>query len=165
MKKVLVAAGMALVLVACSGADSVVTVNGIGYDVDDVPIETELSTIDLDTFRNALNWVIRDQVVTAAARDEFGISLDRDELEVRAADALEGLSPEDRLDPRANLDYFLIQARVGRNGLVWEQIQPLLPEGVGQNQWAIEQLRVAEVEVDARYGEWRTDPEPLVYGP
>ena len=165
MRRVLLAAGMALVLVACSGANAVVTIDGATFDVEDMPIETEASTIDLNVFRNALNWVIRDQVLTAVAADEFGITLDREQLDARAADALAGLSPQDRLDPRANLDYFLIQARVGRGGLLWEQIDPLLPDGVGQNQWAIEQLRLAEVEVDIRYGEWRTDPEPLVYEP
>ena len=165
MRRVLLAAGMALVLFACSGADAVVTVNGATFEVDDIPIETEASTIDLNVFRNALNWVIRDQVLTAVAADEYGITFDRGELEARATDALSGLSPQDQLDPRANLDYFLIQARVGRDGLLWEQVEPLLPEGVGQNQWAIEQLRAAEIEVDARYGEWRTDPEPLVYEP
>jgi hypothetical protein len=165
MRRAFIAAGVAAVLAACSGADTVVKIDGVRLGVDDIPVETEESTIDLSIFRNALNWVIRDEVLTAAAADEFGVVFDAAETEARAADALAGLSPTDQIDPRANLDYFLIQSRVGRNGLLWPQIEPFLPDGVGQNQWAIEQLRSAEVDVDPRYGEWRTDPEPLVYEP
>lgn len=165
MRRLLAAAVIALLTAACAGSDSVVSVDGVTFDLDDIPIETEASTVNLATFRNALNWVIRDQVLTTAAADEFGITFDSEELNLRASSALDGLSPNDRLDPRANLDYFLIQARVGVAGLLWPEIQSLLPEDVGQNEWAIEKLRAADVEVDPRYGEWRTSPEPLVYEP
>ena len=165
MKRALVAAGLVVILAACSGVDAVVTVDGVDFDVDDIPIETEESTVDLEIFRNALNWVIRDHVITTAAGEEFGVVFDREELEVRAAEALAGLDPQLQADPRANLDYFLIQARVGLQGLLWPQIESRLPEDVTQNEWAIQQLREADVEVDVRYGEWRTTPEPLVYAP
>ena len=165
MRRLLGAVVAVLALSACAGADSVATVDGVTFDLDDIPIETEASTVDITTFRNALNWVIRDQVLTAAASDEFGVSFDSAETSARASEALAGLSETDQLDPRANLDYFLIQARVGRDGLLWPQIESRLPAGVTQNEWAIQQLAAAEVEVDVRYGEWRTNPEPLVYAP
>ncbi len=165
MKKTLVAAIVGLALGACGGSGSVVTVDGVAFDIEAIPVETDSSTIDLDTFRNALNWAIRDQVLTTAAEEEFGITFDRAELEGRALAALESLPEADQQDPRANLGYFLIQARVGVEGLLWPQVTALLPEGITQNQWAIEKLSAAEVEVDARFGEWRVSPEPLVYEP
>lgn len=165
MRRALIAAGLAVVVAACSGADTVVKIDGVRLDVDDIPVETEASTIDLEIFRNALNWVVRDRVLTAAAGEEFGIAFDQEEMGAQASDALASLSPADQLDPRANLDYFLIQARVGRDGLLWSSIESLLPEGVDQNEWAIDRLLAAEVEVDPRYGVWRTTPEPLVYEP
>ncbi len=165
MKKTLIVAAIGLVLGACAGSTSVVTVDGVSFEVDDIPIETAESTIDLDTYRNALNWIIRDQVLMSAAEEEFGISFAESELQERASAALASLSEVDQQDPRANLRYFLIQARVGVEGLLWPEVVPQLPEGVSQNQWAIDQLSAAAVEVDARYGEWRVSPEPLVYGP
>ena len=156
---------LGLALSACAGSETVVTIDGVSYDVDDIPITTSASTIDLDTFRNALNWVIRDRVLSNAAREEFGITFTQEELTERASLALSSLSESDQADPRANLDYFLIQARVGLDGLLWGQVEPQLPEDVSQNQWAIEKLGEAEIEVDSRYGEWRINPEPLVYGP
>lgn len=166
MKRALAVVASVVLLGACAGSDTVVTVNGVDFDLDDIPIETDASTVDLDTFRNALNWVIRDQVLVTAAAEEFGISFDNDELTARANSALEGLTPSDRGDPRANLDYFLIQARVGVGaGLLWPELETLLPEGTSANEWAIDKLRAADVEVDTRYGEWRTTPDPLVYGP
>ena len=156
---------VALSLAACSNAGEVATVNGASFDVDDVPITTEESTINLETFRVALNWLIRDQVLTAAARADYGLTLDPAAVEELAVRTLASLSPNDQLDPRANLDYFLIQARVGRSGLLWEELGALLPEDLTENQWALETMRRADVEVDPRYGEWRTSPEPLVYEP
>jgi hypothetical protein len=165
MKKTLIAVGAALILGACAGNNAVVTIDGVTLDLDDVPVSTESSTIDDDTFRMALNWVIRDRVLTAAAADEFGITFSEDELNDRASAALGGLDPALQDDPRANLSYFLIQARVGLDGLLWPQVEPLLPDDLSQNEWAIEKLLAADVEVDARYGEWRVNPEPLVYEP
>ena len=165
MKKILIALGAVLALGACAGSSAVVTIDGVTLDLDDIPVTSDSSTIDDDTFRNALNWVIRDQVLTAAAEDEFGVMFSEAELNDRAALGLGSLNPGDLDDPRANLSYFLIQARVGLDGLMWEQVDPLLPDGMSQNEWAIEKLNAAEVEVDARYGEWRVNPEPLVYEP
>lgn len=165
MRRTAAAVGVALALAACSGAGEVATVNGATFDVDDIPITTEESSINLETFRVALNWLIRDQVLTAAAREDYGLTLDPAEVEDLAVRTLASLSPNDQLDPRANLDYFLIQARVGRSGLLWDELAERLPEDLTENQWALESLRRAEVEVDPRYGEWRTSPEPLVYEP
>jgi hypothetical protein len=165
MKKTLIGLAAVLVLGACGGSDHVVTIDGVSLDLDDVPVSSESSTIDDDTFRNALNWVIRDRVLVAAAEDEFGITFTEAELTDRATMALGSLNPAEQDDPRANLDYFLIQARVGLDGLLWPQVNPLLPDGLSQNEWAIEKLLAADVEVDTRYGEWRVDPEPLVYEP
>jgi hypothetical protein len=165
MKKILMALGVVLALGACAGSNAVVTIDGVTLDLDDIPVTSDSSTIDDDTFRNALNWVIRDQVLTAAAEDEFGITFSEAELNDRAALGLSSLDPGEQDDPRANLSYFLVQARVGRDGLMWEQVDPLLPDGTSQNEWAIEKLSAAEVEVNARYGEWRVSPEPLVYEP
>lgn len=163
MKKTLAVALFALVLAACSGGHQVVSVDGNGFSVDDIPITTESSTVDLGTFRNALNWVIRDEVLMNAAEREFGVTFTETEVTEWAEAALASL-PEDQLeDPRANLDYFIIQARVGLQGLLWPIVEPQLPEGTSQNDWAIEQLNAAEIEVDVRYGVWRLDPEPLVY--
>ena len=165
MKRMLIPVIAALVLSACAGVGTAVEVDGVSFDIDDIPIETQASVVDLGTFRNALNWVIRDHVLMEAAGEQFGISFTPEELEARAAAALAGLSEADREDPRANLAYFIIQARVGVGGLLWPAVEPLLPAGVTQNQWAIEQLSAAEVDVDTRFGEWRLIPEPLVYAP
>jgi len=165
MKKILIALGAVLVLGACSGSDTVATIDGVALDLNDVPVSTEASTIDEDTFRHALNWVIRDRILTAAAEDEFGITFSEDELTNRASATLGSLNPAEQDDPRANLSYFLIQARVGLDGLLWPQLDPLLPEDLSQNEWALEKLLTAAVEVNARYGEWRVNPEPLVYKP
>ena len=165
MKKTLIALGAVLVLSACAGSDAVVTIDGVTLDLDDVPVSSESSTIDDETFRNALNWAVRDRVLTAAAEDEFGITFAEEELNDRASTALASLDPSEQDDPRANLSYFLIQARVGLDGLLWPQVDPLLPEDQSQNEWAIEKLLAADVEVDRRYGEWRVNPEPLVYEP
>jgi hypothetical protein len=163
MKKTLAVAVIALAAGACSGGHQVVSVDGAGFSVDDIPITTESSTVDLGTFRNALNWLIRDEVLMNAAEREFGVTFTEAEVTEWAESALASL-PEDQLeDPRANLDYFIIQARVGLQGLLWPIVEPELPEGTSQNDWAIEQLNAAEVEVDVRYGVWRLDPEPLVY--
>lgn len=163
MKKTLFALAAVLVLGACAGSNAVVMIDGVTLDLDDVPVASESSTIDSDTFRNALNWVIRDRVLTAAAQDEFGITFSEDELNDRASLALGSLNPAEQDDPRANLNYFLIQARVGLDGLLWPQVEALLPDDLSQNEWAIDKLLAADVEVDARYGEWRVNPEPLVY--
>ena len=163
MKKLLVLMAVGLVLGACGGNNAVVTIDGVTLDLDDVPVSSESSTIDSGTFRNALNWVIRDRVLAAAAEDEFGITFSADELNDRASAALGSLGPDDQDDPRANLNYFLIQARVGLEGLLWPQLEPLLSDGLSQNEWAIEKLLAADVQVGARYGEWRVNPEPLVY--
>jgi len=165
MKKSLIAVAILVTAGACSGGHSVVSVDGTSFQVDDIPVTTESSTIDLATFRNALNWVIRDEVLVAAAEEEFGVSFVDEELTERASAALDALTEAEQEDPRANLNYFLIQARVGLEGLMWPQVEPQLPDGVSQNDWAVEKLEAATIEVDARYGEWRTDPEPLVYAP
>lgn len=165
MKKLLIALAAVLVLGACSGSDAVVTIDGVTLDLEDVPVSTEASTINEDTFRHALNWVIRDRILTAAAEDEFGITFSEDELTDRASVALDSLNPAEQDDPRANLSYFLIQARVGVDGLLWPQLDPLLPDDLSQNEWALEKLLNAAVEVNTRYGEWRVNPEPLVYKP
>lgn len=165
MKKTVIALAAVLVLGACAGSNHVLTVDGVSLDLDDIPVSSDSSTIDDDTFRNALNWVIRDRVLVAAAEDEFGITFTEAELNDRAALGLSSLNPAEQDDPRANLNYFLIQARVGLDGLLWPQVTPLLPDGLSQNEWAIEKLSAADIELDARYGEWRVSPEPLVYEP
>ncbi len=165
MKKILIAFGAVLALGACAGSSSVVSVDGVSLDLDAIPVASDSSTINDDIFRNALNWVIRDQVLMAAAEDEFGITFTESELDERARRGLNSLSAAEQDDPRANLNYFVIQARVGLDGLLWAELAPRLPDGMSQNEWAIEKLSAADVEVDARYGEWRVSPEPLVYEP
>lgn len=165
MKKTVASVLIVLAAGACSGGQQVMSVDGTGFEVDDIPITTEASTVDLATFRNALNWVIRDEVLMGVAEQEFRVSLDEAEVMEQAEAALSSLPEAQLEDPRANLDYFLIQSRVGLQGLLWPQVDPHLPEGMSRNEWVIEQLSAADIEVDVRYGEWRTDPEPLVYGP
>ncbi len=168
MKHTLTVAAIALVLSACAGGNSAVTVEDVTFDVDDIPIETESATVDLEVFRDALNWVVRDQILMSAAADEFGISFPGDELAELASSGLASLTPAAQQDPRANLDYFLIQARVGRfmlEGLLWPELESRLPESVSPSQWAVEKLTAAEVDVDARFGEWRVSPDPRVYEP
>jgi hypothetical protein len=168
MRKAVFVAGVAVVLAACSGADPVVTVNGVGFDVDDIPIETESSSIRLDVYREALNWVIRDHILMTAAAEEFGVSLAEEDVQQLAAATLGNLSSADEADPRANLHYFRIQARVGVRmveGLLWREVVPRLPDDITLNSWVDDKLRAAEVEVDPRVGEWRTNPDPGVYEP
>ena len=71
MRKILpVVLALGLLSGACAGSRDVVTVDGVTFARDDIPIVTESSIIDLAIFRNALNWVIRDQVLTSAARED-----------------------------------------------------------------------------------------------
>lgn len=151
-----------LALAACAGSSPVVTVNGETFRLDDIPIATDASTVDLDVFRNAINWVIANKVVVSAAEEEFGISIPRDEV-MEAASAL--LAGGDARDPRSNLDFLLIQAQIGPNGLLWPELQPRLPEGITFIQWANDRLREADVEVGPKYGEWQAGPQPGVYSP
>lgn len=162
MKKTLLLAASCLALAACSGSNQVMTIDGVSFDVDDIPIATDEAVIEMDIFRNALNWLVADEVLTRAAEEQFGITFS--EEDVRAL-AEASLAVSDTTDPRANLDYLSIQARFGQNGLLWPELAPVLPEGVLPIQWALDQLRAAEVEVSAKYGEWRVDPEPAVYAP
>ncbi len=162
MKKTLTLAIIGLALSGCAGSSHVLTVDGVAFDFDDIPISTEEPSIGLDIFRNTLNWVVANQVLTAAAGEEFGIALS--EQTVLAA-AQAGLGAQDSSDPRANLDFFRIQARVGPQGALWGELAPLLADDLPPIEWARSQLREADVEVASRYGEWRVTPEPGVYGP
>ncbi len=170
MRKTVLAALFGLALGACSGSVSVVTVDGVTFGLDDVPVETADSTMPIEVFREALQWVIRDQVYMSAAGDEFGIAFSEAELLEQASSALDALPDGLKSDPRANLDYFLIHARVGLGsvglvGRLWSELETRLPDGVSPNQWAVERLTAANVEVDRRYGEWRVSPDPGVYEP
>lgn len=162
MKKTLTLAIVSLALAGCAGSTTVMKVDGVSFDLDDIPITTDSSTIELDIFRNALNWVVADEVLTAAADEQFGISFSDAEV-VALAEA--GLAASDPADPRTNLDYLRIQAKFGQQGLMWQPLGQALPEGVLPIEWALDQLRAADVEVAPKYGEWRVDPEPAVYGP
>jgi len=160
MKKALAPVLIGLALSACAG--SVVTVDGVTFDLEDIPVETDASTVEMELFRNAINWVIANKVVTRAAEDEFGIILSENEVEEAALLLLAG---GNQLDPRTNLDFLRIQARIGPNGLLWPEVGSNLPEGVSPFQWANDQLSTADVEVNVRFGEWRASPAPGVYEP
>ena len=162
MKKTLTVAICSLVVAACAGSAQVITIDGVSLYLEDIPVETDASTIELEVFRNALNWVVADQVLTTAAAEQFGITFSDEEV-LALAEA--GLAASDTTDPRSNLGFLKIQARFGQSGLLWQQLTPLLPEGVLPIEWALDQLRTADVEVSSKYGEWRVDPEPAVYGP
>lgn len=159
MKKLLVLASFGLVLGACSGGASVVTVDGVSFDIDDVPLETDASTIDMDLFREAINWVVFDHIVVRAAEDEFGLVLSDQEIEAEAA-AL--LAAGDESDPRSNLPFLRIQARIG---LLGPALLAALPEGVPPFQWADEKLSEADVKVNPRFGVWQETPNPGIYEP
>lgn len=162
MKKTLTLAIVSLALAACAGSARVITINDVALDLEDIPVLTDASSIELEIFRNALNWVVADRVLTAAAAEQFGITFSDEEV-LALAEA--GLAASDPTDPRTNLDFLKIQARFGQRGLLWEQLAPFLPEGVLPIEWALDQLRSADVEVSSKYGDWRIDPEPAVYGP
>ena len=162
MKKTLTLAIFCLALAACSGSSAVMTVNDVSFDLADIPVTTDSSSIELDIFRNALNWVVADEVLTKAAEEQFGIAFS--DAEVRTV-AEAALAASDSSDPRTNIDYLRIQAKFGQQGLVWQPLGEALPEGVLPIEWALDQLRAADVEVNPKYGEWRVDPEPAVYGP
>ena len=162
MKKTLAAAVIGLTLGACAGSSNVVTVDGVRFDLDDVPIETDASSIDPSIFRNALNWMIANEVVMKAAEAEFGIRLSEQEV-LNAAQLMLPLSDAD--DPRVNLDFLRIQARIGLEGLLWPELEPRLPEGISFVQWFNDRLSAADVEVGVRFGEWRVSPGPGVYEP
>lgn len=162
MKRTVALAIFSTALAACAGSSEVMTVDGVVFDLDDIPITTEDPTIEFDIFRNTLFWVIADQVLTEAAFDQFAITFS--EQEVRAA-AEASLALGDTTDPRANLAFFEIQARFGPQGLAWGEVSDQLPEGLLPIEWALEQLRAADVEVAPKYGEWRVIPEPAVYAP
>jgi len=162
MKKTLTVAICSLVLAACAGSTQVITIDGVSLNLEDIPVETDASTIELEVFRNALNWVVADRVLTTAAAEQFGITFSDEEV-LALAEA--GLAASDSTDPRSTLGFLKIQARFGQSGLLWQQLAPLLSEGVLPIEWALDQLRAADVEVSPKYGEWRIDPEPAVYGP
>lgn len=162
MKRLLVLVSVGLVLGACSGAASVVTVDGVRFDVDDVPLETDDSTIGMDLFREAINWVVFDHIVVRAAEDEFGLVLPDQEIEAQAA-AL--LAVGDERDPKNNLPFLRIQARIGPNGLLGPALLAALPEGLPPFQWANEKLSEADVKVNPRFGVWQETPNPGIYGP
>ena len=133
------------------------TIDGVTFDVDDVPLETDESTIDMDLFREAVNWLVFDHIVVGAAEDEFGLILSDEEIE---AEALALLAVGDETDPKTNLPFLRIQVRVG---LLGPALIAELPEGVPPFQWAAEKLSGADVEVNPRFGEWRVTPNPGVY--
>jgi hypothetical protein len=160
MKKLLVVVLAGLLLGACSGASSVVTVDGVTFDVDDVPLETDSSTIEMELFREAINWVVADHIVMRAAEDDFDLVLSDQEVD-DAATVL--LASGNEADPRNNLAYQRIQARIGPSGLLGPALLAELPEGVPPFQWANEKLSAADVRVNPRYGEWRVTPNPGVY--
>ncbi|MDH3539833.1 MAG: YgdI/YgdR family lipoprotein [Acidimicrobiia bacterium] len=162
MKKLLFLMVAVLALGACSGATDVVTVDGVTFDVDDVPLETDASTIDMELFREAINWLVFDHIVVRAAEDEFGLVLSDEEIEAEAS-AL--LAAGDERDPRNNLPYLRIQARIGPSGLLGPALLAELPDDVPPFQWANEKLGETDVEVNPRFGEWRVTPNPGIYGP
>jgi len=162
MKKLLVLVLVGLALGACSGGADVVTVDGVTFEVEDVPLETVDSTLDMDLFREAINWVVFDHIVVGAAEDEFGLVLSDQEIE---AEATALLAAGDDGDPRSNLPFLRIQARIGPNGLLGPALLAALPEGVAPFQWANEKLSEADVEVNPRYGVWRETPNPGIYEP
>jgi len=160
MKKLLVLMVVGLLLGACSGSSGVVTVDGVTFDVEDVPLEADGSTIDMVLFREAINWVVADDIVVRAAEDEFGLVLSDEEIDDEAT-ALLALG--DEADPRNNRAYQRIQARIGPNGLLGPALLTELPEGVPPFEWANEKLSAADVQVNPRFGEWRVTPNPGVY--
>ena len=143
MKKLLVLLVVGLVLGACSGASGVVTVDGVTFDVDDVPLEVDGSTIDMELFREAINWVVADHIVVRAAEDEFGLVLSDQEIDDEVSALLAFV---EEADPRNNRAYQRIQARIGPNGLLGPALLGELPEGVPPFQWANEKLSAADVQ-------------------
>jgi hypothetical protein len=140
----------------------VVTVDGVNFDIDDIPLETDGSTIEMDLFREVINWVVFDHIVVRAAEDEFGLVLSDQEIETAAA-AL--LAAGDERDPKNNLRFLRIQARIGAGGLLGPALLAELPEEVAPFQWANEKLLQAEVEVNPRFGVWQLTPNPGIYEP
>ncbi|NNC90879.1 MAG: hypothetical protein HKN80_00165 [Acidimicrobiia bacterium] len=160
MRKLLIVVMAGLVLGACSGASNVVTVDGVAFDVDDMPLETEASTLDMDLFREAINWVVADRILVQAAEDDFGLVLSNQDVDDAASTLLGSTNPA---DPTSNLAYQRIQARIGPSGLLGPAILAALPDGVQLFDWAGEKFNAADVRVNPRYGEWRLAPNPGVY--
>ena len=164
MKRFSVVLTLSLLAAACSGDTNVATVDGFSLSLSDIPVESDGFEVAKEVFLNALNWEIRDRVLSTAAEVEFQITLDSEEVTASAAAILAGLPPESRSDPRANLGYFETLARVvPGEGLLW----PLLGEALGDQSaatsWANDTLRNADVKVKRRFGVWRVDPDPRVY--
>ena len=115
-------------------------------------------------FRDALNWLIRDQVLLEAADESFGIRLSENDVQGLAEVQLASLPQEALDDPRANLEYFLIQARLGAQGLLFPRLVDVLPADELPVEWATDRLREADVTVAERFGVWLLEPDPRVYG-
>ncbi len=84
MKRILLlVVALALVASACSGGSVVATVNGIEIQSGDVEalIAGDLATVPQDLFAQLIYTLIVHEVVSKAAEDEFGITIDQAQLD------------------------------------------------------------------------------------
>ncbi len=120
---------LALVGVACSGADPVVaTVNGRDIHQSEVlelrSVDPDAVRVDSSEFRNELFNVIAQEVVVSALDEDFGVTVTPDEVEAELAARLEegGITEEEAIaslqDPAATRERLL---RIVYSGLLGER--------------------------------------------
>ena len=87
---------LAVLLVGCSSASDMATVNGVGITQDDVVgmrVPTDAATADAAPIRQDLTTLILEESVATAAEEQYGVAFDDTEVEERLANPPERYVP------------------------------------------------------------------------